>query len=190
MNSALILIDIQNDYFPNGKMELYKAEQAASNAAKVLAWFRQNNKDNIFHVQHISKKPSATFFLPNTEGAEIHDSVKPLNSESVTIKHSANSFLNTDLEEKLKEKNITNLVVVGMMTHMCIDTTVRAASDLGFQVTLIEDACATRALSYNGVELTAEQVHYSFIAALNGSFAQVVSTEEFINKINSSLKYG
>lgn len=104
MNTALILIDIQNDYFPNGKMELYKAEQAAANAAKVLAWFRQNNKDNIFHVQHISKKPSATFFLPDTEGVKIHASLKPLDLENLTIKHSANSFLNTDLEKKLKKK--------------------------------------------------------------------------------------
>lgn len=182
MNTALMIIDIQNDYFPNGKMELHNAEQAASNAAKILEWFRQNNKDNIFHVQHIAKNPSATFFLPDTEGVLIHASVKPLDSESITIKHSANSFLNTDLEKKLRERNITNLVIVGMMTHMCIDTTVRAASDLGFQVVLIEDACATKALSYKGIELTAEQVHYSFIAALNGRFAQVVSTEEFFMK--------
>ncbi len=74
------------------------------------------------------------------------------------------------------------MVVVGMMTHMCIDATVRAAADLGFQVTLIEDACTTRALRYNHIELTAEQVHYSFIAAINGTYAQILSTEDFLNQ--------
>lgn len=99
MNTALIIIDIQNDYFPGGKMELYKAEEAASNAAIVLEWFRQNNKDHIFHVQHISKDPSASFFLPHTKGVDIHSSVKPLDSENIIIKHTPNSFLNTNLEK-------------------------------------------------------------------------------------------
>ncbi|MBB5148465.1 nicotinamidase-related amidase [Ureibacillus thermosphaericus] len=126
--------------------------------------------------------PSKGYLLPDTEGVEIHSSVKPLDSESITIKHAPNSFLNTDLEKKLREKNITKLVVVGMMTHMCIDATVRAAADLGFQVTLIEDACTTRALRYNHIELTAEQVHYSFIAAINGTYAQILSTEDFLNQ--------
>ena len=182
MNTALIIIDIQNDYFPNGKMELNNPEQAATNAAKVLNWFRENNKDNIFHVQHLAHDPSVGFFLPDTEGAEIHSSVAPLDSEDITIKYAPNSFLSTDLEKKLKEKEITKLVVVGMMTHMCIDSTVRAAADLGFEVTLLEDACTTRALSYSNIELTAEQVHNSYMAGIHGAFAQVISTEAFLNQ--------
>ncbi|RKL65286.1 cysteine hydrolase [Salipaludibacillus neizhouensis] len=181
MSTALIIVDIQNDYFPNGKMELSNPDKAAANAAKVLEWFRQNNKDNIFHVQHIASSPELGFFLPNTEGAEIHESVLPSEHENIIVKSFPNSFLKTDLESKLREKGVTKVMVIGMMTHMCIDATVRAAVDLGFETTLIEDACATRELSYQDKILSAEQVHYAFVSALNGMYANVISTEEFLN---------
>ncbi|WP_172200423.1 cysteine hydrolase family protein [Saccharibacillus qingshengii] len=180
MTTALILVDIQNDYFPNGNMELSQPEQAAANAAKVLEQFRTEHKDLIFHVQHIAADPAMGFFLPDTNGVEIHEAVKPKGDESVTIKHFPNSFLQTDLESKLKEKGVTDLVVVGMMTHMCIDATVRAAVDMGYKVTLIEDACATRELSYADKTVTAEQVQYAFVGALNGMYAQVTSAEAFL----------
>jgi nicotinamidase-related amidase len=182
MSTALIIVDIQNDYFPKGRMELSSPEKAAANASKVLEWFRQNNKENIFHVQHIASDPALGFFLPDTEGAEIHDAVLPLENESIIVKHFANSFLKTELESKLKEKGITKLVVVGMMTHMCIDATVRAAVDLGYETTLIEDACATRDLTYQDTIVPAEQVHYAFVSALNGMYANVISTQEFLQK--------
>ncbi|GIP55842.1 cysteine hydrolase family protein [Paenibacillus vini] len=182
MSTALIIVDIQNDYFPDGKMELSNPDRAAANAAKVLDWFRQNNKDQIFHVQHIASSPELGFFLPNTEGAELHKTVLPLEHESIIVKNFPNSFLKTDLESKLKEKGITKVVVVGMMTHMCIDATVRAAVDLGFETTLIEDACATRDLSYQDRIIPAEQVHYAFVSALHGMYANVISTEEFLQQ--------
>ncbi|MGW6665090.1 cysteine hydrolase family protein [Peribacillus sp. NPDC055009] len=182
MNTALIIVDIQNDYFPNGKMELSNPEKAAANAAKVLEWFRQNNKDNIVHVQHLASDPGLGLFLPNTEGVKLNEAVLPLEHESIIIKHFPNSFLQTELESKLKEKGVTKLVIVGMMTHMCIDATVRAAVELGFETTLIEDACATRDLSYQDKVVPAEQVHYSFVSALNGMYANVISTEDFLQK--------
>ena len=180
MSTALIIVDIQNDYFPNGKMELSNPEKASANAAKVLEWFRQNNKENIFHVQHIAADPALGFFLPDTDGVEIHETVQPMENESIIIKHFPNSFLQTDLESKLKQQGITKLVVIGMMTHMCIDATVRAAVDLGYETTLIEDACATRNVAYEGKEVPAEQVHYAFVGALNGMYANVISTEDFL----------
>lgn len=182
MSTALIIVDIQNDYFPKGNMELNNPEKAAANAAKVLEWFRKNNKENIFHVQHIAADPALGFFISDTLGAEIHETVQPLENESIIIKHFPNSFLKTELASKLKEKGITKVVVVGMMTHMCIDATVRAAVDLGFETTLIEDACATRDLSYEGKVVPAEQVHYAFVSALNGMYCAVESTEDFLQK--------
>ncbi|RSL33917.1 cysteine hydrolase [Salibacterium salarium] len=180
MSTALIIVDIQNDYFPDGKMELSNPEKAAANAAKVLEWFRQNNKDNIFHVQHIANDPGLGFFLPNTDGAELNETTLPLEHESTIIKHAPNSFFQTELESKLREKGVTKLVVAGMMTHMCIDATVRNAVELGFETTLIEDACATKALNYQDKTVPAEQVHYAFVSALNGMYANVISTEDFI----------
>ncbi|MCK1998735.1 cysteine hydrolase [Psychrobacillus psychrodurans] len=182
MSTALIIVDIQNDYFPKGNMELSNPEKAAANAAKVLEWFRKNNKENIFHIQHIAADPALGFFISDTVGAEIHETVQPLENESIIIKHFPNSFLKTELESQLKEKGITKVVVVGMMTHMCIDATVRAAVDLGYETTLIEDACATRDLSYEGKVVPADQVHYAFVGALNGMYCAVESTEDFLQK--------
>ncbi|MBD7968626.1 cysteine hydrolase family protein [Paenibacillus gallinarum] len=184
MSTALIIVDIQNDYFPNGNMELSNPEKAAANAAKILEWFRQNNKDHIFHVQHVASDPAMGFFVKDTEGVKIHESVQPSEHESIIIKHFPNSFLNTDLEQQLKEKGITKLVVVGMMTHMCIDATVRAAVDLGYETTLIEDACATKELSYQDKIVPAEQVHYAFVGALHGMYCNVVSTADFLQLNN------
>jgi nicotinamidase-related amidase len=184
MNTALIIVDIQNDYFPNGKMELSNPEKAAANAAKVLEKFRQKTEDNIFHVQHIASDPALGFFLPNTEGVKINDAVQPLEHENKIKKHFPNSFLETELDSKLKANGVTKVVVVGMMTHMCIDATVRAAVDLGYETTLIEDACATRDLSYQDRNVPAEQVHYAFVSALNGMYANVISTEDFLRQDN------
>ena len=184
MSTALIIVDIQNDYFPNGKMELSKPELAAANAAKVLDWFRKNTKDSVYHVQHIASDHALGFFLPDTTGAEIHKTVLPLENETVVTKSFANSFLETGLESKLRENGVTKVVIVGMMTHMCIDATVRAAVDLGFEAVLIEDACATRDLSYGNKTVPAEQVHYAFVSALNGMYANVTSTDAFLQKNN------
>jgi nicotinamidase-related amidase len=182
MSTALIIVDIQNDYFPKGNMELSNPEKAAANAAKLLEWFRKNNKENIFHIQHIAADPALGFFISDTVGAEVHETVQPLENESIIIKHFPNSFLKTELESQLKEKGITKVVVVGMMTHMCIDATIRAAVDLGYETTLIEDACATRDLSYEGKVVPADQVHYAFVGALNGMYCAVESTEDFLQK--------
>lgn len=136
------------------------------------------------HVQHIASDPALGFFLPDTTGAEIHETVLPLETETVIIKNFPNSFLETGLESKLREDGVTKIVVVGMMTHMCIDATVRAAVDLGFEAVLIEDACATRDLSYGNKTVPAEQVHYAFVSALNGMYANVTSTDAFLQKNN------
>lgn len=182
MSTALIIVDIQNDYFPGGKMELSNPDRAAANAAKVLEWFRYNNKDNIFHIQHIASDPGLGFFLPDTEGVKLHKTVQPLEHESIIQKHFPNSFLKTELASQLIEKGVNKIVVVGMMTHMCIDATVRAAVELGFETTLIQDACATRELSYQDQVVPAEQVHYAFVSALNGMYANVISIDEFLQQ--------
>ncbi|MDH9161082.1 cysteine hydrolase family protein [Staphylococcus succinus] len=180
MNTALIIVDIQEDYFPNGKNPLNNPENAANNAKKVLTWFRSNHSENIFHIQHIAPDDSFGFFAPNTKGIEIHEAVKPIDGETIINKQLPNSFVNTDLQEKLQEKNIDHVVVVGMMTHMCIDATVRAAADLGYGVTLIEDACASSELTYNDHIISAQDVHYSFISALGFGYAEVTTAEDFV----------
>lgn len=174
---ALVIIDIQNDYFPGGAMELEGADAAAANASKALARARQEGVP-VFHVRHLSTRPGATFFIPGTKGAEIHAAVRPLGGERVIEKGFPNSFRGTELERALKDAGVKELVVAGMMTHMCVDASVRQAADLGYPVTLLGDACATRAQSFGGESVPARQVHAAFLAALNGFYAKVVPTHE------------
>ena len=139
MSRGLILVDIQNDYFPGGAMELVGMEQAAERAAEALAAFRGEGLA-VFHVQHLAAQPGATFFLPGTPGAEIHPSVAPREGEVVVQKHFPNSFRGTPLLDRLRERDVTELTLCGAMSHMCIDATTRAAFDLGFSCTVLADA--------------------------------------------------
>jgi nicotinamidase-related amidase len=179
MNPALVLIDIQKDYFPGGRMTLEGADAAAENAARLLEQFRARGWP-LFHIQHLSTRPNATFFIPDTEGVEFHPAVAPRAGETVIQKNFPNAFRATKLDTELRSHGITELVVAGMMTHMCIDTSVRAAFDLGFKLALAHDACATRNLRFGEVELAASHVHGSFIAALNGTFATARSTAQIV----------
>jgi nicotinamidase-related amidase len=176
-DTALLIIDIQNDYFPGGAMELEGADAAGANAGAALEKFRKDG-DPVIHVRHLSVRPGSTFFLPGTRGAEIHPSVSPRDVETVIEKNFPNSFRGTKLEQTLKDSGVKNLVVAGMMTHMCVDATVRHAADLGYKITLLGDACATRAQSYAGEQVPARQVHAAFLAALNGFYAKVVPSHE------------
>jgi nicotinamidase-related amidase len=176
-DTALLVIDIQNDYFPGGAMELEGAEAAGANAAEALRRFRQR-KLPVVHVRHLSLRPGASFFVPGTRGAEIHPLAQPLAGETVVEKNFPNSFRATALGKLLEDQNIKNLVVAGMMTHMCVDASVRQAADLGYKVTLIGDACATRAQSFEGESVPARQVHAAFLAALNGFYAKVIHTHD------------
>jgi nicotinamidase-related amidase len=177
--SALLIIDIQNDYFPGGKMELEGADAAGARANEALSSFRKSGQP-IFHVRHLSVRPGATFFVPGTPGADIHETVKPAAGETVVEKNFPNSFRNTPLDELLKKTGAKNLVVAGMMTHMCVDATVRHAADAGYQITLLADACATRAQTFRGETVAAKQVHAAFLAALSGLYANVQDTKEFL----------
>jgi nicotinamidase-related amidase len=177
MTQALLLVDIQNDYFPGGAMELVSATEAGARAGALLAAFRKAGLP-VVHVQHLATRPGATFFLPGTKGADIHASVTPLPGETLVTKHFPNSFRDTPLRSDLQGLGITELVVAGMMTHMCIDTTVRAAFDLGFTVRLAGDACATKDLARPGSTVPAAQVQTAFLAAIDGTFARVLSADE------------
>jgi len=177
MKTALLLIDIQNDYFPGGAMELSGGVEAGRQAAALLAAFRGKGLP-VIHVQHVSTRPGATFFLPDTPGVEIHDGVAPLAGETVVRKHFPNSFRETVLLDQLRGGGISSLVIAGMMTHMCVDTTVRAAFDLGFASQLAHDGCATRSLAFGGATVAAPDVQNAFLASLNGLFAKVRSAAE------------
>ena len=178
MKAALILVDVQKDYFSGGRMELVGMNDASRNARELLRFFREK-KWPIFHIQHIAVRDGATFFLPNSVGMEIHENVKPLLGETIIQKHHPNSFLNTKLHEELLKAGIESVVICGAMSHMCIDATTRAAADLGFQCTVVHDACATRDLIFNDKAVPADMVHSSFMAAFQSVYAKVMDLNSF-----------
>ncbi|TCS93593.1 cysteine hydrolase family protein [Hazenella coriacea] len=181
MKTGLLIIDIQNDYFPGGKAELHHPLKALENAQVALKIFRKQRLP-VIHVQHLSLQEEAGFFLPNTDGVKIHPEVQPLANEYLVQKHFPNSFLQSNLLDLLQKEQIQNLVVCGMMSHMCINATVRAARDFGFQITLLEDACATKDLIWNGKTIPASQLHESFMAALaHMYYADVVQTDQWLS---------
>jgi nicotinamidase-related amidase len=180
VKQALLLVDIQNDYFPGGKMELAGSLEAGEKAKALLTFFR-NRGLPVIHIQHLSVRPGAAFFLPDTAGVEFHETVKPREGETVFRKNYPNSFRQTPLLEYFRQTDITRLVIAGMMTHLCIDATTRAAFDLGFECLLAHDACAARTLSFGNLSVPAEQVHTAFVAALHGIFAQASATSDLLS---------
>ena len=179
MNSALLCVDLQNDYFPGGRAELVQPELAAQQAKLAIDFFRAKQWP-VFHVRHINNNINAAFFASAGPGSEIYQLVAPLAAEAVIVKHKPNSFYETDLAERLRAGGIDSLIICGMMSHMCIDTTTRACKDFGIKVTLLEDACATKDLRFNEKTIPAETVHNTFMASLNGMFATVITTTEFL----------
>ncbi|MFH0967304.1 MAG: cysteine hydrolase family protein [Methanobacteriota archaeon] len=186
MTTGLILIDIQNDYFPGGRMELFHADETGAHARLLLEAARERTIP-IIHIQHLATTPTASFFIPGTPGSEIHQIVSPESEEEVVQKNFPNSFRATNLQDILIRYGIDHLIICGMMTHMCIDTTVRAAFDLGYRCSLAADACTTRDLIWSEETIPAAQVQASFLAALSGVFAEVMSTHDILVKIFPNL---
>jgi nicotinamidase-related amidase len=181
MKSALLLIDIQNDYFPGGKMELVRPLEAAKKARDLLQCFRDHDQFHV-HIQHVATRPGATFLLPGDSGADIHDSVAHFEGEPLVVKHFPNAFRETNLLNLLREHGAERVIITGMMTHMCVDATARAAADLGFQIMVAEDACATRDLKYGDTTIPAEQVHKAFLAALK-SYGEVLTGDQVLARL-------
>ncbi len=179
MNSALIVIDIQKDYFPGGKMELAGPVEASRQAGRLLAFFREKRLP-VVHVRHLSARKDATFLAPGTQGVEFHENVAPLAGETIIDKHFPNAFRDTRFGEYLQSKQIEQLVICGMMSHMCIDATTRAAFDKGYSCLIAHDACATGSLAFGGVDVPAKHVHTAFMAALASVYAGVHAAEEII----------
>lgn len=169
--TALLIIDVQEFYFPGGRMQLENPEVAGMNAGLLLHAFRDEEL-SVFHVRHN--------FEP---GGNIHQYVKPLPGEKVFSKDQVNAFLDTQLLATLIADSVESLVICGMQTHMCVEAAVRAAHDLGFNCILVSDACATRALQYEEHIIPAASVHYSTLNTLQGSYARVLSTEAIIKEL-------
>ncbi|WP_211327021.1 cysteine hydrolase family protein [Chitinophaga flava] len=175
---ALIIIDVQNDYFKGGKMELYRPDAAADNIKRILEKCRKEGIP-VVYIQHAA---ADGFLVANTTGAEIHPSVLPLPGEKIITKHYPNSFRETALLDYLKQIGVSNLIITGMMTHVCVDATTRAAKDLGFHCTVVADACATRELEVDAEKVPAVDVQRALIGSLGFYYADIVNTQQYLKQ--------
>jgi nicotinamidase-related amidase len=177
MADALVVIDIQNEYFPGGAIPLPDSEGAAVRAAEAIAAARAA-ETAVLHVRHEAPE-SDEWFVPGSRGAQIHAAVEPADGETVIVKHHPNSFLETDLADRLAELGAARVAFCGMMTSMCVDATVRAAADRGLEAVLIDDACAAPDLEHRGRQVPAAEVHAAFCGALADGIATLVGAQEF-----------
>lgn len=176
---ALIVVDIQNEYFPQGKLSLVGINEAADNAALVIESAREKGH-TVIHVRHEMPSADAPIFTPGTDGVEINEKVKPIEGEAVVVKHYPNSFRETSLKDLLDKEDIKDVTVIGAMSHMCIDATVRAAVDFGYTTTTIHDACATLDLEFNGTTVPAAHAHATIMAAIEFMYGEVIDTQTWI----------
>ena len=165
--TALILIDIQDFYFDTTKAPLAGRYEAAGQSAAILEHFRESGQE-IVHIMHKG-------------GGDIHESVAPLPGETVFVKEYVSCFRETPLLEYLQKNEIKRLVIVGMMTHMCVEAATRAAADMGFETVLIADACATRDLKYGDETIAAKDVHLSTLSTLR-AYATITNTADFLGE--------
>jgi len=166
-DTALLLIDIQEFYFDESKSPLEGNLEASTQAGFLLGYFR-NAGMPVIHVMHKG-------------GGEIHEFVTPIDGEKLIVKESVSCFRETELLDYLKGTEITTLVIVGMMTHMCVEAATRAATDLGYDCILVHDACATKDLKFGDEVVKARDVHLSTLSTLR-SYAKILSAEEYLNQ--------
>lgn len=171
-DSALVLIDCQNTY-TQGVMELEGVAAALDEAAVLLDRARSAGIP-VIHVQH-SDGPGSLYDIEGESGAIVAQ-VAPRDGESVVVKQFPNSFVQTDLDERLKAAGASNLVLAGFMTHMCVNSTARGAFNLGYAPTVVASATATRPLpGVDGAPVPASVLQASSLAALKDLFAVVVA---------------
>lgn len=170
--SALIIIDAQNTYC-EGVMKLEGVEAALEDCKTLLERFRTANRP-VFHIQHDAGE--GTPYDVNSPIGQIADIVAPISGEDVITKNYPSSFVNTELDNLLKQKGINNLIICGFMSHMCVNSTARGAFSLGYNPTVVASATATRALpsTTSSDIIPAEQIHAAALAALSDLPSAVV----------------
>ena len=168
-DSTLIMIDCQNTY-TRGVMELDGVQDALDEAAKLLERARSAGIP-IVHIEHDDGEGS--LYDIRADIGQIVDRVAPQGDETVIVKNFPNSFVQTDLDDRLKAAGASNLVLAGFMTHMCVNSTARGAFNLGYAPTVVASATATRPLPGPTGVVPAEALQAASLAAISDLFGIV-----------------
>ena len=183
---ALILIDIQKG-FDEPRWGKRNNPEAENNARRLLDAWRQSGYP-IFHIQHLSVNPDSPL-SPKAPGSAIKDIVKPVAGEPVITKKVNSAFIGTDLEQRLRSAGITQVVLAGITTDHCVNTSTRMAANLGFEAVFVSDATvAFERLGPDGRHWTPEEIHSAAMASLHGEFAVVLSSKEVIDQVSRIRK--
>lgn len=183
--TALIVIDVQkafDEWEASGKHR--NNPDAIRRIAELLALFRQKGAP-IFHVRHASRNPVSRFRADHP-GYAVKDEAREQPGEPVIVKHVNSAFIGTDLEARLRHAKIENLVIVGVTTNHCVETTTRMAGNLGFKAKLVRDA--TWAFDRDGIDgeqFPAAQVHAMTLANLSGEFAEIVTADDVSRRLGA-----
>jgi nicotinamidase-related amidase len=176
--TALVLIDFQKEYY-SGNVPLPDGEAAAASAGRLVAWADRAGVQ-VVHVHHVAPSPKAALFTPGSDRIEPHPKLVPHATHRRFTKALPSSFVGTELDAFLKGKGIETLILAGLMTHMCVDSTARDAISLGYKVVVVGDACATRDLPDRGTgaPLPHAEIHRASLTALADRFADVLTVAE------------
>lgn len=184
MKPALLVIDVQNEYFaPDGIWPLPDAEAALANIQRLIAAARASGVP-VIHITHESLDPAGPVFKPGSRNVAIHDGITVMPDERHIVKHFPGAFTQTPLEAYLRHAGVDTVIVTGFMTHLCCDTTSRQAKERFFAVLFAADATASRDLKLNGETVPHRQVHATTLAVMT-NFAKVVPTSEIIEALET-----
>ncbi len=180
-SAALLIIDLQKaiDHPSWGRRNNPEAE---SNIARLLEQWRALGMP-LYHIRHDSTEPASTY-RPGQEGNDFKDEARPLPGETVVAKNTNSAFIGTGLEELLRARRQSLLIITGVITNNSVETTARMAGNLGFSTYVVSDATFTFAKTdWDGLSRTAEEVHAMSLANLHGEYSTVVTTEEVLDAV-------
>jgi len=176
--TALVIIDVQQEYFAGGRLPLPQGPDAVKQIVRVLDWARHRRLP-VLHIVHESRRPNAAIFAPGSPGLAMHPDIRPEAGEPVIQKHLPGSFTGTVLQEHLEKRGVEQLVIAGFMTQMCVDTTTRQAAHLGYKVTVLSDATAAMDVKDpDGKVIPAEAVHRTHLGSLSGFLADITRADQ------------
>lgn len=177
MKRALLVIDVQNEYF-TGRMPVSYPAGSFDNILKAVDAAKQAQIPVIL-IRHGSPQPDATVFVKGSAGWEIHAALSAKAHLRIIDKHLPGSFTGTELEECLRSLGVDTVVITGYMTQMCCDTTARQAVHLGFSAEFLSDATGTLDIANYAGSVSAADLHKAILITQAMRFSKVMSTDEW-----------
>ncbi len=182
-NTALLLIDVQKGFLDGSYWGPRNNPQMEERISDLLTAFRTHDFP-VLHIRHHSLEEKSPL-RPNQDGAEFMDIAIPMSHEAVFTKTVNSAFIGTSLESHLRSHGISNLIMAGLTSDQCVSTSARMAANLGFEVTIAEDAVATfDRVGFDGNRYAANLVHAVSLASLRNEFASIQTTRDVLMSLS------